>query len=144
MDESSEFISVAVPRQHVAKVYAYIARLELGTDIDSGSGNGTPPGTPNRALVERMFTESEPAHQVLMGYLANHPGEWLGTREVAEALGLPHGARSLAGSLGALGKRAAHRYGGQKPFESRWSHEDGQSMHRMSQEVSTWIKEIAS
>jgi hypothetical protein len=143
MEESNGFINVAVPRQHVARVYEFIARLELGDERETpGNEPSKPPLT--RSLVKRMLDESEPAHQDLLRYLADHPDEWLGTREIAQALGLPFGARSLAGSLGALGRRAGHRYGGQKPFESRWSAEDGQSLHRMSQEVSAWIKETAS
>lgn len=142
MNEDSGFINVAVPRQHVAKVYKLIAELELGDRSDGENDTLSKPVTQD--LVKRMFQESEPRHQDLMLYLADHPDQWLGTREIAEALGLTHGAKSLAGSLGAFGRRAGHRYGGLKPFQSRWSDAEGQSVHRMSQEVSAWIKENAS
>jgi len=141
---NQELVNVAVPRQHLARVYELIAHLELVDQDEQRPYSGPPRNSLTRSLVKRMFDESEPAHQKLMLFLADHPDEWLGTREIAEALGLHHGAKSLAGSLGALGRRAGHRYGGLKPFDSEWSNEAGQSMHRMSQEVSAWVKETAS
>jgi|SRR6185295_1512764 len=139
---SDEFISVQVPRQHVTKVYELIVQLESGgnaTDSDH-----SPKGPLTKALIERMYSESERPHRELMTYLADRPDKWIGTQEVAEGLGLQFGARSLAGSLGAFGNRAEHRYGGLKPWESRWSEDKGQAEHRMSQEVATWVKETTS
>ena len=54
------------------------------------------------------------------------------------------GRKSLAGSLGAFGRRADHRYGGLKPFESRWDDGDYLAKLRMSQEVAAWIKAAAA
>ena len=142
--DSDEFISVQVPRQHVVKVYELIAGLESGSAGAPEHSGASPKGPLTRALVERMYGESEPSHRKLMKYLADRPDEWNGTREIAEGLGLQFGARSLAGSLGAFGNRAEHRYGGLKPWESRWSEDKGEAEHRMSQEVATWVKETAS
>lgn len=143
--EGNEFISVQVPRQHVTKVYELIVGLESGGVGDASEhSDASPKGPLTRALVERMYRESEPSHRKLMKYLADRPDERIGTREIAEGLGLQFGARSLAGSLGAFGNRAEHRYGGLKPWESRWSEDKGEAEHRMSQEVATWVKETAS
>lgn len=149
-DGKQEFVSVPVPVEHVTKVYELIARLDGGggpnapSDEPSGNGGGSR-GPLTRALVERMFRESESGgtQRGLMEYLADRPGEWVGTLEVAEALGLANGRHSLAGSLGAFGRRADHRYGGLKPWESQWSDDEGESKHRMSLEVAAWIKDTA-
>jgi hypothetical protein len=143
---NNEFIDVPVPSQHVTKVYELIARLETGREPEadaSGSGEREN-GSPTQALVRRMYRESEDAHKRLLEFLADHPDEWLGSQAVADGLRLEHGRKSLAGSLGAFGRRADHRYGGRKPFDSRWDGETHQARLRMSQEVATWIKEAAA
>ena len=91
-----------------------------------------------------MFRESEGAHQRLLEFLADHPGEWLGSQAIADGLGLKHGRKSLAGSLGAFGRRADHRYGGLKPFESHWDGESYQAKLRMSPKVAAWVKAAAT
>jgi hypothetical protein len=147
-NSSDEFISVPVPRRYVTKVYELIVGLDSdepgAKPGESPSRNGGPSAALTETLVKRMYGDSWDPHQQLMKHLADHAGEWLSTREVAESLGLPHGAKSLAGSLGAFGRRAEHRYGGLKPWESRWRAAEGQSEHRMSPEVATWIKQAAS
>ena len=143
---SEEFIDVPVPRHLVTKVYEFIVRAQsdVPAEPEEASRKAVPPASLTQVLVERMYRESWDPHKRLMDHLADHAGEWLGTREIAEALGLVHGARSLAGSLGAFGRRAEHRYGGLKPWESAWRPGEGQAEHRMSQEVATWIKHAAS
>ena len=144
--ENTEFVSVPVPVQHVTAVYELIARLDA-------AGQPSPEGAPSndgtsaaltQPLVERMYRDSEGAHRRLLEYLAEHPGEWLDSQSVADGLGLQFGRKSLAGSLGAFGRRADHRYGGLKPFESHW--DPGQYLVelRMSQEVAAWIKAAAA
>src|SRR4051794_14593986 len=61
-------------------------------------------------LVRRIFAESQPAHRKMLEFLASRPDEWMYSEDVAAALGLPHGQASLAGMLGAFGRRAKHRY----------------------------------
>lgn len=147
-DESDEIIYVPTPRRFLTKVYETIAQLEAGESVEpigAASSNGAAPnGAITQALAERMYRESWDPHKRLMEYLADHPNEWIGTSEIAQALQLEHGSKSLAGSMGAFGRRAEHRYGGLKPWETRWRPEEGQAEHRMSQEVATWIKDTAS
>lgn len=145
MSKDEQFISVPVPHQYVTQVYELVARLAAGASgTTDAPANGGDPDALTEALVERMYEESEGPHRRLMLYLADYPGQWLGTSEVAKGLGLSSGARSLAGSLGAFGRRAEHRYQGRKPWVSRWNPERNEAEHRMSQEVATWIKGTAS
>lgn len=127
-------------------MYELIARLETGGDPEAevSPDDGRRDGALTQALVGRMYRESEDAHKRLLRFLAGHPDEWLDSQAVADGLGLAYGRRSLAGSLGAFGRRADHRYGGLKPFESRWDGETHQARLRMSQEVAAWIKAAAA
>ncbi|HEU4706907.1 MAG TPA: hypothetical protein VFS64_06960 [Solirubrobacterales bacterium] len=144
MANINEFINIPVPTQHVTKVYELIARLETGgPEADASPVDGREDGGLNQALVTRMYRESEDAHKRLLEFLADHPDEWLGSQAVADGLRLEHGRKSLAGSLGAFGRRADHRYGGRKPFVSRWDGETYQARLRMSQEVAAWVKAAA-
>jgi hypothetical protein len=146
MEDINEFISVPVPIQHVTKVYELIARLAKGGEAgpELPPEGGAKDGVLTQPLVERMYRESEGAHQRLLEFLADHPGEWLSSQAFADGLGLEHGRKSLAGSLGAFGRRADHRYGGLKPFESRWDGEGSQAKLRMGPEVAAWIKAAAT
>jgi hypothetical protein len=144
-EDNDEFVNVPVPRQHVTAVYALIVRLESANGpAEAESSNGAPGAALTEGLVKRMYGESWQPHQDLLTHLADHRGEWLTTSEIAEALGLPYGAKSLAGSMGAFGRRAHHRYGGLRPWETEWNPALEQAQHRMSPEVASWVKEVAA
>jgi hypothetical protein len=140
---AKEFIDVPVPAEHVTKVFKFVAGLDAKSQADTPSA-GEKPDALTESLVTRMYRESEDAHRRLLEFLASHPDEWLDSQAIADGLGLQYGRKSLAGSLGAFGRRADHRYGGQKPFESHW--DDGSYLVklRMSQEVAVWIKAAAA
>jgi len=68
-------------------------------------------------VVRRIFLESEENFRALLLFLAGRPGQSISTAEAAQALGLPNGAASLAGMLGAFARRSKNRYDGFWPFE---------------------------
>lgn len=153
---SDEFINVPVPRHLVTQVYEAIARLEAGEPDEPApaapTNNGAAQGAaqtnngaaqaaaPMQDMVKRMYRESWTPHQRLMEHLADHPDEWISTREIAKALGLEQDAESLAASTAAFDRRAEQRYGGAKPWETRSAPVYGQVQLRMSQKVATWVK----
>jgi predicted restriction endonuclease len=53
----------------------------------------------------------------LFEHLADNPERLIPFPEVSDHMGFDN-ARSLAGLLGAFGRRANHRYGGNWPFEA--------------------------
>lgn len=140
---SKEFINVPIPAEHVTKVFEFVASLDSEVEAATPSSREKPAAL-TESLVNRMYRESEGAHRRLLEFLASHPDEWLDSQAVADGLGLQFGRKSLAGSLGAFGRRADHRYGGQKPFESHW--DDGEYLVklRMRPEVAAWIKAAAA
>ena len=96
------------------------------------------PPTLTDQLVKRMYSESEPSHRKLFKYLAARPDEWVFADKLAAGLQLSGGRKSLAGTLGALGRRCNHRYEGLRPFESALDH----ARHRMTSHVADIIKTL--
>ncbi len=146
---TEEFVYIPVRKRWVPEVFGRIAELENGEvevseDARPGTAEADGNGALDAALIRRMYDESYDPHKRLMKYLAKHPGDWIYTRPLAEALELPKGARSLAGMLGAFGRRAQHRYGGLTPWISEWDPGAYQAKHRMAPEVAEQIEKIAT
>jgi hypothetical protein len=145
-DVDSEFVSIPVPKRHLTRVYGFIASLE-GTDGISQAALGlngdgsTKEWTPE--LIRRQFLESPDTIKRFEKLLAEHEGEWLSTSDIAQALGAARGPKTIAGALGAYGRRVSNRYGMSNwPFENRWIHEEGQQSYCMSAEVAGIIKSL--
>ena len=155
MQSESGFVMVPVPAERVLEIYELLGRPE-GSGV-GGQGANTPSRLQrgrvrdqglsgpdvDRDLVIRMYTESlNQQHRRLIEYLADNAGEWIRTKDIAEALALKKGTRSLAGMLGAFGRRASHRYDSRWPFAAKRNLEDRGWMLRMDTDVAAVIKEI--
>jgi hypothetical protein len=144
-DVDSEFVSIPVPKRYLTRVYGFIASLE---SADAGfqappslNGDGKREWTPE--LIRRQFLESPDTIRRFEKLLAEHEGTWLSTSEIAQALGAARGAKTIAGALGAYGRRVSNRYGmSDWPFENRWIHEQGQQSYCMSSEVAEIIRSL--
>lgn len=146
---SSDIVYIPVRKHVLSEVFEFVAELERSGQAvierpESPPVEAEGSGVLDPALIRRMYEESQPPHRHLMEYLAERPGEVIYTRALAEALGLPKGARSLAGMLGAFGRRAEHRYGGRRPWESEWDPAAYEARHRMAPEVAEQIKKIVT
>ncbi len=123
--ESNEeqFVNLPVPANRVQEVYALLAkpaapapRADVGKDNDVGW---------TAALLKRMYLESAEQMRQMLKILAKAEGEEVSTNEIASALDLPKGARSVAGMAGAIGRRVNSRYGMEGlPWETRWRYID--------------------
>jgi hypothetical protein len=138
---------VPTPREFVADVYGLLAKLMTKDgsapevpEVEEPAAAPVPALTDD--LVKRMYSESEPSHRKLFKYLATRPDEWIFADKLASDLALSGGRKSLAGTLGALGRRCNHRYKGLRPFESTWDHAKHQTKHRMSVHVADIIKTL--
>lgn len=146
---SDEFVYVAVPRHLAAKIYRHIADL-VESDPTSMESKGIAGGLAAKlspelsaALTRRMYKDSHEPHRRLMRFLAEAPDTWFSTEELAHALQLEHGAKGMAGMLGAFGRRAKHRYGGRTPWESRWDGVHEKAFHRMRPTVAEAVQAAA-
>lgn len=152
MSRVMEFQQVPVPHAFVGDVYGLVARLMADNGaathdseeamIEIVAPEEEVPEYPTAEMVRRIYEESHETHRRLLKALTTRPDEWVSSEELAEALQLSGGRASLAGTLGALGKRANHRYKGQKPFISAWDAHTGQAKHLMTTEVAKVINAL--
>ena len=145
-DIDSEFVSIPVPKRHLTRVYGFIASLDgaegtqrarVGVNGDGKEKEWTP------ELIRRQFLESPDTIKRFEKLLADHEGTWLSTSNIAQALGAARGAKTIAGALGAYGRRVSNRYRMSTwPFENRWIHEEKQQSYCMPSEVAEIIKSL--
>ena len=145
-DIDSEFVSIPIPKRHLMRVYGFIASLEsvdgtpqarVGVNGDGKEKEWTP------ELIRRQFLESPDTIKRFEKLLADHEGTWLSTSNIAQALGAARGAKTIAGALGAYGRRVSNRYRMSTwPFENRWIHEEKQQSYCMPSEVAEIIKSL--
>jgi hypothetical protein len=149
-DESSneiEYVPVPVPREHVPKVIALLADLDRGLEVSSPTASEAENAGPriylDANLVARMYLESEARHRELLETLAANPGKWITTAELADILGVTSGSKGMAGMFGAFGRRAKHRYGGEKPWDMEWEPIRNEARYQMKPKVAAWISSAA-
>lgn len=137
----NDVVYVPVPSQWLGDVYALLGAL--------GSRSVAPrtgievPASQGEALLRQMYLESEGEQRRLMRLMAERPDEWRYSKELAADLRLPKGTRGLAGMFGAFGRRAKHRYGGQKPWEVNWDAAREENRYRMPADIAATILDAA-
>jgi Family of unknown function (DUF6416) len=144
-DGSSELVSILVPKEHLGKIYGFIGTL------DGGGGETSAPLTPTSdkettwtpELIRRQYNESPEMIKQFQKLLAQHAGEWLSTKEIAQRLNARNGSKTIAGALGAYGRRTSNRYKMKGwPFQNQWLHAEGQQSYSMTPEVAEIIKPL--
>jgi hypothetical protein len=128
-----EYVYVPVPADRVEDVNRFLLGLAdtkgaVDSDLDR--------------LVNRVYRESDEQFRRLLALLARSPGDPLSTELVAEELQLERGPASLAGMLGAFGRRANNRYDGFWPFERLYNGAEERSELIMNSEVATILQRI--
>ena len=146
-NDPGEFVPVLVPKKHVTRVYGLIASLDErrngASDEPASTKTAPTEGGWSKELIERQYRESPPSMKKFQRFLAEHPGQEFSTSEMAEPMGAAHGWNSVAGALGAYGRRVKHRYKRDSfPFASRWDHENEEQYHSMTPEVAEIIRAI--
>ena len=137
----NELVAVMVPKHHLAKVYGFIAQLE---SVSPAAGNTPAETLPDASgdwtsvRLRRMVQESQQAMRDVLKLMAEKAGTWVSVHELASAISNKDKPdwQTLAGAMGALGRRVKNRYGIDKmPFEKRYDHTAHCKMFRMSKEV---------
>ena len=145
---NDELVSVMVPKKHLAKVYGLIARLDSGepseraTESENGSAASNDPDEWTPSRIRKTVEQSPPAMRNILRRLAERTGEWLTTQDLAEAIENNPDAdwKTVAGTLGAFGRRVANRYGLETwPFEEKHDHNVGGRVYRMSADMARQI-----
>jgi hypothetical protein len=139
--KSADVVYVPVPSQWLGDVYALLGTL-VSRSIAPVAGVEIPVSQ-GEVLLRQMYLESEDEQRRLMRLLAEHPDEWRYSKQLAADLRLPNGTRGLAGMFGAFGRRAKHRYGGQKPWEVSWDAAREENRYRMPADTAATILDVA-
>lgn len=131
---------------------------------------GSPPGTPAAALptpapattavavgddeytseswgdipLRQLYVQSNEQQRKCLDFLAAHPDEAVTSRQMADALKLDKGAKSLSGIFGGMAKRALNRHGEYNlPWEQFGRFIDESDPTQGSETVFTMSKEVA-
>lgn len=142
-----DMVEILVPKKHVVAVYGYIAALEQtegGNEapVDEPSG-GSPVGPDDNEdwsprLLRLMYDQSPPAMVRILEYLADNSDREVPSKELVEAIGPNATNNTLAGTLGAFGRRVKNRYNTEGwPFDAYYSHEYGSLVYVMD----GWVAE---
>lgn len=120
----SIIVMVPVPVSRLQEAYEVLARPGRVTQAGLGStqASALEPRSDevwNSAALRKLYIESNEAQRSVLDYLAEHPGKEVTSRQIADALNLPKGTRSLAGLFGGLGRRALTQH---KTDELPWEH----------------------
>jgi hypothetical protein len=150
-NSKDEFVNIPVPRQYVTQVYGFIASLESGggeSRVETSPSSDVAAATLSESwpedLIIRQYRESPESMKKFQQYLAEHAGQDFSSTEIAEAIGAEHGWNSIAGALGAYGRRVKNRYKRSTfPFNQNWDHEHGEMRHGMTPEVAEIILPLA-
>ena len=139
----NDLVSISVPRPYIALVRGFLAGLSAqgtldGAEVSQPVQRGEAPSEAaedwTSAMLDRLVRESHSGNmRAILKCLAEHPDEWVSTHALAEAIGDDADSNTVAGALGAFGRRCYNRYEmNSLPFEGRWDHEHGCKMHHMS------------
>lgn len=135
-ETNSDFVSVLVPKLHLKQVYGFLATL--GDEPAKSPSEEGRPWSPE--LIRRQFEESQDTIKRLQKILANKPGERFLTSDLASQLKAHKGSKTIAGALGAYGRRVANRYDMTSwPFDATWEHAEGQMSYCMRTDVADII-----
>jgi hypothetical protein len=139
--------TVLVPRKYVLEVYALVGRLsdadKQTAEVDATGADGDW----SSELLRRMYEESPKPMKDILHALAERPGEWLTAAQLADAICDKPDANwnTVAGTLGAFGRRVRNRYKRRSwPFSSQWDHAQGRFLYSMSPEVAAEVTAAAS
>jgi len=132
----SGIVSVPIPEEHLGAVYELLGQLSSG-------GNGkAPPGEPeapkeqpewwNEKRLRKAYDQSSPAQQKILKAMASGKGKWVPVSDVVAQLGKDADWNTMAGALGAFGRRIKNRYKAkERPFTIRYNHELGEKEYLM-------------
>jgi Family of unknown function (DUF6416) len=140
-----QYVLMAIPAELVPKVAALITGLDVvGAPSDTTARSAGLVNGWTEGLVRQAFKESaDPMRRVLL-FLAEHGGEEVTSAEIADAIDAERGWNTVAGMLGAFGRRSANRYKRRFPMWSSREGEDGASLFKMPVVVAEAIKAAAA
>lgn len=128
------FVNIAVPKERVFDVYAFLL-LERRGGAKKEEDEWT------EELLERAYQESPSPMAAFLEHLARNPGQWFTAEEMADAI--ERSRAQMAGVLGAFGRRVKNRYSMETwPFHSEYNHAEGMATYAMDDDVAATMREV--
>ncbi len=114
------YVMMAIPAEMVPAVTAFMEGQETaqapGSPRFSSEGEAGFVHGWNRVLAQRAYRESADQMRRLLEFLAEHPNQEVSSYELADAIEARFGWNTVAGMLGAFGRRCGNRYGRTEPM----------------------------
>jgi hypothetical protein len=150
------YVMVAVPAELVPQITELVAQYTGETPASDGPPLAVPTKPEALAqeaalidewtpqLLRRAYNESSDGMRGIFEYLAEQAGQEVTSTEIAENVDGMKDWNSVAGALGAFGRRAANRYG-QKTQPWAWRYDaDSRVLMKMPAAVAEVIKQVAA
>jgi hypothetical protein len=117
------YVMMAIPAELVPAVSEFLEAQESRSDrvrlAERGGDGAGEPGFVhgwNRATVQRAYRESADQMRALLRFLARNSNLEVSAPELADAIEAKYGWNTVAGMLGAFGRRSFNRYGRSEPM----------------------------
>lgn len=151
----SEFIPIYVPSDLYPEALQWIASRVLTSSKPSSALGESPPDAAVAAaltpLIEdateigKLWDESGSRMRKVLAHLAAHPDTPVTGDELArKALEKLDRGHTVAGMMGALGRRIKHRHGGRWPFTAKWNAVDLRWEYCMPGAIAAVISKLAT
>ena len=150
------YVMMAVPAELVPQIAELVAQYTGETLVSDGAPSPTPtkPEAPAQEsplidgwtpqLLRRAYSESSDAMRGIFEYLAEQAGQEVTSSDIAENVDGMKDWNSVAGALGAFGRRSANRYGQTtQPWAWRYDAENRVLM-KMPAAVADVLKQVAA
>jgi hypothetical protein len=117
------YVMMAIPAELVPAVTTFLETQESTRMLTRNAKNDeTRSGEQgfvhgwDRSLVRRAYRESADNMRDLLEFLARNPNREVSASELADAIEAKYGWNTVAGMLGAFGRRSVNRYGRSEPM----------------------------
>jgi len=143
------YVMMAIPAELVPAVTAFLEAQEPAHPraLPAPSGEGGERGFVHgwdRPTVQRAYRESADRMRDLLKYLAWNPNREVSAPELADAIEAKYGWNTVAGMLGAFGRRSVNRYGRDQPMWEYRFDPQGRILITMPVGPAEAVKEVAS
>ncbi len=132
-------ISVQVPADRVADLYAFAAQLHRPTLPVPVTTSAQPWSRGDELLAKKVYDTCTGHARLVLTYLANHPGQKLNGADIAQAVHLANGRMAIAGVVVSISHRCKE-VGREMPYTLHYERGSAGAFYVMSDDVAAIFK----